>query len=49
MFGSPFERDAAARALYRRATSDTRRSSRVGELAGVTIPAADIRARPAIR
>ena len=46
MFGSPFERDAVARALYRRATSDTPPLDRVGELAGVTIPASDIRSDP---
>ncbi len=46
MFGSPFERDAVARAVYRRATSDTPPLDRIGELAGVTIPAADIRKNP---
>ncbi len=46
MFGSPFEREAVARALYRRATSDTPPLDRVGELAGVTIPAADIKREP---
>jgi cell division protein FtsW (lipid II flippase) len=43
MFGSPFERDAAGRALYRRATSDDPPLEHVGDLARVTIPAADIR------
>jgi cell division protein FtsW (lipid II flippase) len=43
MFASPFERQEAARALYRRATADPR-LEHVGGLAAVTIPAAVIRA-----
>src|SRR5687767_3831628 len=43
MFVSPFERQEAARALYRRATADPR-LEHVGGLAAVTIPAAEIRA-----
>ena len=46
MFESPFERNAVARALYRRATSATSPLDHVGELAGVTIPASEVRADP---
>src|SRR5688500_11706713 len=43
MFASPFERDAAARALYQRATAAGARLEHVGGLAAVSIPASDIR------
>src|SRR5262249_21504433 len=45
MFSSPFEREAVARALYRRATSEAP-LDRIGDLASVTIPAAEIREEP---
>jgi cell division protein FtsW (lipid II flippase)/cell division protein FtsI/penicillin-binding protein 2 len=44
MFASPFERQEAARALYRRATAVDPRLEHVGGLAAVTVPAAVIRA-----
>jgi cell division protein FtsW (lipid II flippase)/cell division protein FtsI/penicillin-binding protein 2 len=43
MFESPFERQVAARALFRRATLDAPPLEHVGDLASVTIPAAEIR------
>src|SRR5439155_22696102 len=46
MFGSPFERDRVALALYRRATTDDPPLQHVGDLASVTLSAADIRTDP---
>jgi len=43
MFESRSERDAVARALYRRAMADTPPLDHVGDLATVTIPATDVR------
>ena len=42
MFEEPFEREAAARALYRRAVAEAPPLDHVGGLAGVAIPAATI-------
>src|SRR5688500_4178194 len=44
MIEVPFERDAVARALYARATALDPKIENVGALAGVTIPAAVVRA-----
>ena len=44
MFASPYERQAVANAIYRRATTSDPRLEHVGGLAAVTLPAADIRA-----
>ena len=44
MFTVPFERDSVARALYARATALDPALENVGGLAGVTIPAAAVRA-----
>ena len=46
MFGASFEREAVARALYRRASSDTQPLDHVGDLAGVAMSASEIRAEP---
>lgn len=44
MFGSPAERQIAARALFRRATAAGEPMEHVGGFAAVTVPAAEIRA-----
>ena len=46
MFTTPFERDAVARALYRRARSEESPLDHVGDLARVTVPSAEIRKDP---